>query len=188
MSVNSHHAEQVRNTALGIDMRDPIADGAEGRAESITAMQNQAINALKDQVKQGIEDLNSAVEGGKMRLNGALADGKIALDKSVEDLYEAVTVGKNVLNATIVGAKNDFEEQIDDGIKSLNGTYVHGTTLLFHTMKKDIEALKPIAPEALEKLKPVDEKCETRIKTMTITKLSGNNDYYRLAFTRANGR
>lgn len=159
MSVNTHHAEEVRNTALGIDMRDPIADGAEGRTDSVTAIQNQAKNALINSVKDGIEDLNNVVSGGKSRLN-----------------------------ASIVSGKNRLEEQIEDGLNKFDGIYARGTTLLFYTMRKDIEALEPIAPEALEKLKPVDEKCDTRIKTMTITKLSGDNDYYSLAFTRANGR
>lgn len=78
-------------------------------------------------------------------------------------------------------------EKLNEGKEEFERTLRKGQIKLDTTLAIEKQKLIPIPPEAHEKLVPIDEKCDTRVSEMTITKLSGENEYYALSFTRANG-
>lgn len=125
MSSNTHHAEEVRGTALGINMRSPIVNGC---------------------------------------------------------LHPDPAIG--LLN---VHTHAKMIETLQDGKEKLDNTLRKSQSILDKAVNRGEQALVPVYPSAHDKLIPVDEKCDTRVSDMSLSKLSGENDYYRLTFTRANG-
>lgn len=90
---------------------------------------------------------------------------------------EAKKEGKAKLDQKVSWGKYQLHVQVENDDDRLDEAYdkAHATLI-------------PIPSEAHSKLVPINQKCDTRVSDMAITRFSKRSEYYTLSFTRANGQ
>lgn len=121
-----------------------------------------------------------------------------ALGKDMrEPIVEGLKWGEVPLNALTLHARAEMVDSLKDGQEKLNqkkawGNYQLNIVLddeddmLDDEVAKELDILAPVTGDAHRRLVPIDEKCDTRILSMAVTRFSKRSEYYTLSFTRAN--
>ena len=103
-----------------------------------------------------------------------------------DPIVKGCKMGDTNIDAFQKYCTNEMREAVQYGQEDLDKTLRQGQYKLDATILSGKNQLSELPIAAFQKqLVRIDKKCDTRISEMQLTKLPGDNEYYRLSFIRA---